>query len=128
MAKEEIKETSLTEDEEKRVDEVAEEMEATEGQLEYKLIKPILLEGTQYDTLHFDFESLTTEDALNIDDELEAKGHASYMAEAFNSRFLMLMAVKACKEPLTEAAFKKICITDYYKIKNRARNFLVRLV
>lgn len=128
MAKEEIKDTNLTKEDEKKIDEIVEEMESADGQWEYKLIKPITFEEQQYDTLHFDFEKLTTEDALNIEDELAAKGATSYMVEAFNPRFLVLMAVRACKEPLTEAAFKKMCITDYYRIKNRARNFLIRLV
>ncbi len=128
MAKEEIKNTGLTEEDEKKIDEIADDMESAEGQWEYKLIKPIFFEGRQYDTLHFDFENLTAEDALNIDDELAAKGEATYMVEAFNPRFLMLMAIKACKEPLSEAVFKKMCITDFYRIKNRARNFLIRLV
>lgn len=79
MAKEEIKNTDLTEEDEKKIDEIAEEMESAEGQWEYKLTKPVTFEGEQYDTLHFDFDKLTTEDALNIDDELAAKGSVSYM-------------------------------------------------
>ncbi len=128
MAKEEIKDTGLTEEDEKKIDEIANEMEAAEGQWEYKLIKPIFFEGKQYDTLHFDFENLTAEDALNIDDELAVKGGITYMADAFNPRFLMHMAIRACKEPLSEIAFKKMYLADYYRIKNRARNFLIRLV
>lgn len=127
MAKEAIKGSDLTEEDEKKVEEIAEEMISAEGQWEYKLIKPIDIMGEHYDTLHFDFEKLTAADALNIDDELAAKGVATYMAEPFNSRFLMIMAVKACKEPLDEDTIKKMGITDFYKIKNRARNFLIRL-
>lgn len=127
MAKEEIKNTNLTKEDEKKIDEIAEEMTSAEGQWEYKLTKPIDIMGERYDTLHFDFETLTAADALNIDDELAAKGATTYMVESFNSRFLMHMAVKACKEPLEEETIKKMGITDFYKIKNRARNFLIRL-
>ena len=52
----------------------------SEGNYTLKLKKPFTYEGQTFDELNFDFEGLTGDDALAIEDELQAIGKPTNLA------------------------------------------------
>lgn len=122
---EEKDEAVLEEEDEKAVDAVASELLNPVGVWKCKLKKPIIYQETEYTELNFNFDKLTGDDALNIENELTARGKPVFMNESANALYLTLMAVRACDEPVDESAFKLLSIVDFNRIKNKARLFLL---
>lgn len=102
------------------------EPETTEDAAFYtiKLKKPVNYDGEEIGEIAFDFASLTGADAMNIDDELSAAGKFVPVA-AFSTEYLIRMAAKAAKKPIGADFFKLLCLSDFEKIKARARRFLI---
>lgn len=105
--------------------------EAVEQSKEYdhsvftlKLKKPFEWEGKTYEELHFDFEKLTGEDSLNVEDELQAKG-IMVMVPTFSGQYLIRIAAKACVEHLGSDAFKRLPLPAMNRIRNQTRNFML---
>lgn len=119
----------LTNEENAAVEEAAEmlekDSEKTDGVYTIELKKPLMYNGTEYNKLTFDFNKLTGTDAVNIEDELAAKGENVFMNEIASSVYLMTMAARACEEHVTFNALKKLGIVDFNRIKNKARLFLL---
>ncbi len=90
----------------------------------HKFKKPFKWQGQEYTELHFDFESLTGEDSLNIEAELQSRG-TMVMVPAFSGPYLIGMSARACQEKLGTDAFRKMPINDFVRIRTRARNFLM---
>ena len=111
---------------EKKEFEVAEEeAKNAESNLIITLKKPVTYNGKTYSTLEFDFENLTGEDALNIEDELASIGKIT-VAPVFSGEYLIRMAAKACSEPVGSDLFRIIPIGDYNRIRSAARSFLLK--
>ena len=119
----------LTDEENKAVDDAAEKIKSDvmtpDGVWKCELSKPITYNGVEYTELTFNFGKLTGMDALNIEDELIAKGKLVFTSETANAQYLIHMAARACEQYLTPDAFKPMSIVDFNKIKNRARLFLL---
>lgn len=92
----------------------------------YELKKPVMYNGENITELSFDFEGLTGGDALKIEDELQALGKTA-IVPAFDSEYLMRMAVRACtKKGIGVDLFPILGITDFNKITSKAKNFLLK--
>lgn len=119
----------LTDEEIKAVDDAAEKIKNDEmthdGVWKCKLSKPITYDGIEYSELTFNFGKLTGADALNVEDELLAKGKLVFTAETANARYLIAMAARACEQYISADAFNLMSIVDFNKIKNKARLFLL---
>lgn len=102
----------------------AEKKELTEKYtiLNYKLTKPIEFEGKEYNELTLDFGSLTGNDAIAIEEEMEAMNLYA-MAPETSRAYQIRMAARAGGFPyqLTE----QISFRDFTRLANAARNFLV---
>ncbi|MGN1369361.1 MAG: hypothetical protein ACI4WX_10860 [Aristaeellaceae bacterium] len=88
------------------------------------LKKPINYNGKKYDTLHFDFEKLTGQDFLDINEELTAKS-IMVVSPSFSTQFQLRVACRSCKEPIGTDVFKEMTFVDAMKITNRVRNFML---
>ncbi len=85
-----------------------------------------------YETLTFDWETLTGEDYLAIENEMLRKGK-TLVTPAFSGDFLCGMAVRACTarndegfRAISTEALKAMPMRDFQAICGRARNFLLR--
>ena len=75
----------------------------SEGNYTLKLKKPFTYEGQTFDELNFDFEGLTGDDALAIEDELQAIGKPT-ISPTFSGQFLVRMAARACTNTIIDAS------------------------
>lgn len=73
------------------------------GNYTLKLKKPFILRGQTFDELNFDFEGLTGDDALAIEDELQAIGKPT-ISPTFSGQFLVRMAARACTNTIIDAS------------------------
>lgn len=88
------------------------------------LSKPFVWEGTEYKELEFDFSLLTGKDFLNIEAEVQSKGYGVITPE-FSTPFLTIMAIRACKQPITSDALDSMPIVLFNRIRSRGRSFLM---
>ena len=104
---------------------IAEKAAQKEGSPVYThtFIKPFEWGGKTYETLEFDFAKLTGKDALAIENELALQGKAVVVA-SMSSEFLIRMAARA--SGLGADAFEAMSISDFNRIRSRARSFLLR--
>ena len=98
----------------------------TEASLVMKLKKPLDYNGKKYEELHFDFESLTGGDSLEVENEIQVLTGRVVVASAFNTEYLIGISCRACAEPIGTDAFKKMSLYDFNRIRDKARNFLLR--
>lgn len=111
---------------EKMVDDTLDDMTNTSVENVYRLKKPVMYNGSEITELSFDFEKLTGADALNIEEQLAAKGKPPYAGAINDANYLILMAARACTTPVGADFFNRVSIVDFERIKNRARFFLIR--
>lgn len=106
---------------------VAEEeaQKLTDSTFSFKLRKPLNYLGKTYEEFHFDFDSLTGADALDVEEEMQKEGLPVVVVAAFNSEYLIRIAAKACSEPIGSDAFRYCSLYDFNKIKDRMRGFLL---
>ena len=91
--------------------------------------RPFVFEGKTVGELYFDFDSLTAKDSLSIEAEMAAIGKAVIMPE-ISGEYLLRMAVRACTtlvegRRLGVDAFECMPLSDYNRIRGRARSFLL---
>ena len=91
----------------------------------HEFSKPFKWEGKSYDKLTFDFESLTGQDSLDIENEMLALGK-TLIAPEFSGEYLLRMAARACTDKLGVDVLKHLPLAHYNRIRNRARSFLLR--
>mgnify|MGYP004515487849 CR=1 FL=1 len=96
-----------------------------DGVFTLHLVRPIEHEGKTYTDLTFDFDSLSGNDSLAIERELQMLGHTVIVAN-FDSEYLIRVCVKACTEPLGIDALGKLSIRDFNRLRNTVRGFLSR--
>ena len=94
--------------------------------------KPFSYEGRTYEELTFDWESLTGNDSLAIENEVVARGK-TLVVPAYTGEYLVGMAARACTERSEDGrrvigtdVIRAMPLGDFQKICNRARNFLLR--
>lgn len=118
-------EVQLDKDSEKRIDEIVNEYTNSDDIWVCKLKKPIKYEENEYESLTFNFDKLSGYDGIEIEDELMLKGKPVFMNETANVRYLMQMALLACEERIDLDTLKKLSLSDFNRIKNKARLFLL---
>lgn len=89
-----------------------------------KLKKPFTWEDKEYSELEFDFADLTGADFINIEAEVNSEGY-SVIAPEFSTLFLLIMAMRCCKQPIGTDAIRKLPFVLFNRIRNRARSFLM---
>lgn len=104
------------------------------GNYTLKLKRPFTYEGQTFDELNFDFEELTGDDALAIEDELQAIGKPT-ISPTFSGQFLVRMAARACTNTIIDAsghprrigddALRALPIFEFNRVRGKARSFLL---
>lgn len=104
------------------------------GNYTLKLKRPFTYEGQTFDELNFDFEGLTGDDALAIEDELQAIGKPT-ISPTFSGQFLVRMAARACTNTIIDAsghprrigddALRALPIFEFNRVRGKARSFLL---
>lgn len=93
--------------------------------------KPFTFEGETFKKLSFDFDALTGQDSLAIENELTSLGRPVIVPE-LSGDYLIRMAMRACTTTRKDGrklgfdAFSAMPIAAYIKIRSRARSFLMR--
>ena len=102
------------------------------GSFSLELSAPLEWEGRTYEKLVFQWDALTGEDYLDIENEMMVRGKTLVMPE-YTGDFLLGMAVRACTERnekgvrvLTAGALKRLPLGDFIRIVKKARTFLLR--
>jgi len=100
------------------------EAEASTSTYTHKFKRPFIHMGQTYTELRFDWDSLTGQDGLDIEAELQMLGNA-VVVPAFSGPYLVRMAAKACTTSIGADAFGLMSLADYNKIRSAARSFLL---
>lgn len=106
----------------------------SDGSFTLKLKKALVFEGQTFDELSFDFDGLTGNDALAIEDELQAIGKPT-ISPTFSGQFLVRMAARACTNSIVDGsgrprrigddALRAMSISDFNRLRSKARSFLL---
>lgn len=94
-----------------------------EGGYLHKFKKPFLWQGKEYDTLLFDFESLSGRDMNNIERELAITEGITVISPTMSGPFLMNMAAKAAG--IGYDMLLAMPIFEANRIRSKARSFLL---
>lgn len=86
---------------------------------------PVTYENKTYTELSFDFDKLTGEDSLSIENELQAQGKF-VVAPTFSGEYLVRMAARACTANIGQDLIRALPISDYNRIRSAARSFLLK--
>ena len=103
---------------------VQEALESTSA-VTVQLSRPFTYEGETYAELRFDWDKLTGEDSLSIENELQAQGKF-VVAPTFSGEYLVRMAARACTAKIGQDLIRALPISDYNRIRSAARSFLLR--
>ena len=102
------------------------------GSYTHTFKKPFQWKGRVFDTLTFDWTTLSGRDHLEIESEILMKGR-TLISPAFTGDFLAGMAARACterdekgKHVIDGQAVKEMSLTDFQVITREARGFLLR--
>ena len=95
------------------------------GSYTHTFSKPFTYEGKTYERLTFDFDKLTGNDCLAIENECSALGVA-VVNPAFSGNFLVRMAARACTEKIGANVLTTMPIYDFNRIRSKARSFLLK--
>ncbi len=80
-------------------------------------------EGQSYDRLTFNWDKLTGEDFMLIEQSLNLR-HKLVISAEFSTDFIMEMAVRCCEEKVDAKFLRKLPIGIFNQIRNGARDFL----
>lgn len=94
------------------------------GNYTHNFKAPVTIEGKQYKSMTFYFEKLTGEDVEVIEEELQDQNKYVLSPEV-SSVFQSMLAARAAGVGADE--IKRLPISDYMKIKNKARAFLLSM-
>ena len=102
------------------------ESENTTGVYVHEFSTPFSYEGKTYEKLTFNWNKLTGEDSLAIENELQSLGKAVIVPE-FSGEYLVRMASRACTENIGADVILAMSLSDYNTIRGKARSFLLHL-
>lgn len=85
---------------------------------------PFSYEGKTYETLTFDWQKLTGKDFAQVEREMKMTNRLLAI-EAYDGDFLMLLAVRACREGISEQALQALPLYYYRLIRAASRDFLL---
>lgn len=85
--------------------------------------KPFVYMEKEHTSLHFDFESLTGRDMINIEKEIAITEGINVVVPVLSTPFLLAMAARACG--LGVDVLQAMPISDANAIRTKARNFLL---
>lgn len=112
--------------------EAAARAEPDTGVSVHRFSRPLQWEGRTYESLTFQWDTLTGVDHMEIETGLLMRGKTLVVPE-YTSDYLCGMAVRACTErdekgnrALTEMALKTLPLGDFLDICGEARSFLFR--
>ena len=91
----------------------------------HKFSTPPLYLGNPISEISFNWNSLTGNDGLSIENELQANGKV-IIIPTFSGEFLIRMAARASSPRVGSDFFEAIPLADYNKIRNAARSFLLK--
>lgn len=91
----------------------------------YTFPVPFTYEGKTYESLTFDWGKLTGNDALTIENEMQAMGKPVIVPE-FSGEYLIRMAARACTEKVGNDVLRAMPISAYNKVRGAARSFLLK--
>lgn len=113
--------------------EEAAKAETDSGKYTHTLKAPFTYQGVTVETLTFDWNSLTGEDHVAIENDMLMHGKTLVTPE-FSSEFLCGMAVRACTartdegfRVLSDTMLKALPMRDFQTICKKARSFLLRV-
>lgn len=86
---------------------------------------PFTYEGKTYEQLTFDWGKLTGNDALAIENEMQALGKP-VIVPTFSGEYLVRMAARACTTRIGQDVIRAMPISDYNRIRGAARSFLLK--
>lgn len=110
---------------EKEFEAAEQEAQAVEaGTYTHTFAKPFVYEDKEYTSLTFDFDTLTGADSLAVENELQRQG-ITVIVPTFSGEYLIRIAARACTVPIGSDAMKAMRISDYNKIRSKARSFLL---
>ena len=92
----------------------------------HRFSKPFIYGRESYDELSFDWDSLTGQVDLDIEQELQMHG-VTVIAAEFNGKYLATLAAKACTVKIGSDAFGHMPFRDWRRIRRAARSFLLML-
>lgn len=102
--------------------EIAAINEAVSDLYTHTFSKPIKYDGETFEKLTFDFSTLTGGDSMDVENELQALGHA-VLVRTLDGQYLSKMCARACTEKVGSDIFRVMLVKDYSKITNIARRF-----
>ena len=121
-----IKENEKMENKEKITQAVGPEIEVKKEEViscgEYKLLKPIMINGELAETLAYDLEELTGEDIAIANKELLRRGIMVTVTEFDQSYHAMIFAIAS---GIAFEDVQKLKAKDYNKVCSIVRNFLL---
>ncbi len=133
MAEEKILDMAGVEEDAEAAEREAEEAKREKdlGSYTHTFKKPFVWKERTFDSLTFDWTSLTGRDHLAIEGSILMKGR-TLISPAFTGDFLAGMAVRACTERnekgkriIDELALMDMPIEDFQAITRKARSFLL---
>lgn len=90
----------------------------------HQLRRPFEYEGKTYETLTFNWGGLTGDDSLSIENEMQAAGKP-VIVPTFSGEYLIRMAARACTPRLGSDVLCALPISEYNRIRSKARSFLL---
>ena len=100
--------------------------EGGDGIYTHKFRKPFTYMGKTYTELHFDWDCLTGNDSLNIEEEVFVKTGRTVIRCAFSNYYLMYSAARCCTEKIGSDAIGLMREKDKITITEERQSFLTR--
>lgn len=101
------------------------EAAASDDVFAYTFKKPIHHDNLVVEKITFDWDLLTGQDSLDIENELQALGKM-VVVPAFSGEYLIRMAARASTPRVGADFFMRLPLGEYNKIRSAARSFLLK--
>lgn len=109
---------------EKELTQAREEAKNAKALFTLRFRKPLEYDGETYEELKFDFDSLTGNDSLMVERELNRAG-VQLVVPGFNGDYLIRMAIRACVDNVGNDVVRYMSLRDYSRLRSEMRNFLM---
>lgn len=115
-----------SQDIDKEVDVLVEELSSTPYEWTCKLSKPVMFGENTCEELHFNFGKLTAQDGIDIESELNSIGKPIYTEPAFDVNYLIRVAALACDEENARDLIMNVPLADFVSIRTKTKLFLLK--